>query len=269
MSERLTAIEANRLLYRELAGDYDRTEACLVDARQHERLRAALLEALAIVSSPPGVLDACGGSGNAAELLVREGVVPIVVDVSAEMLAHWQRKARGLGVEAEVHATPIEDFLTADTRTWDLIVFSSALHHLEDPAAVLRTAASRLTIGGAIVTIYDPTLADRTLRALRLVDWMGHLLLHRPAEFVRVIRRRLARHRRGVAGAVEPHIGRTAERHALAGIDDLALRDGLERVGLEVIVHDRLCDARLAAVRLLLRLLRRPSAFRLLVVRRG
>jgi 2-polyprenyl-3-methyl-5-hydroxy-6-metoxy-1,4-benzoquinol methylase len=267
MSEPLTAIEANRLLYRDLASDYDHTEACVVDARQHERLRAALLEALAIVPSPPRVLDACGGSGNASALLVAEGVVPTVVDVSAEMVARWEAKARDLGVEPETHTAPIEEFLAGDERLWELMVFSSALHHLEDPAQVLCAAADRLAPGGAIVTIYDPTLGDRTLRALRMADWLGDLLVRRPGEFVEVVRRRIARQRRAVAGSAEVHVGRTAERHALGGIDDRELRRRVERHGLEVVVHERLCEARLALVRLALRALRRPSSFRLLLRR--
>ncbi len=250
MSEPLTAIEANRLLYRDLASDYDATEACVIDARQHERLRAALREALAIVPRPPRVLDACGGSGNAAALLAAEGVVPTVVDVSAEMLDRWEVKARGLGLEPETHVAPIEEFLAGDERRWDLMVFSSALHHLEDPAAVLCAAGDRLAPGGAIVTIYDPTLGDRALRALRMADWLGDLLVRRPREFAEVVRRRIARQRRAASGPAEAHVGRTAERHALGGIDDLALRRRVEGHGLEVVVHERRCEARLAPVRL-------------------
>jgi SAM-dependent methyltransferase len=267
MTEPLSAIEANRLLYRDLAPSYDETEACVIDARQHARLVAALDEALAAAPADPRVLDACGGSGNVAALLARRGLAAAVVDVSAEMLARWEAKAQSLGIATEVHAAPIETFLDADDRAWDLIVFSSALHHLESPRAVLVAAAAQLAPGGVILTIYDPTRADRVLRAVRMVDWLGHLLLHRPREFAAVGRRTIARKRQDLGGDASAHVGRTAERHALAGIDDLALRRDLSAAGLEVLVHERLYEARLGVLRLLLRVMRRPSAFRLLLRR--
>jgi len=265
MEEPLTAIEANRRLFRKLASDYDRTELCVASARHQRRLRAALAEALAIVPQKPRVLDACGGSGNVAQSLARQGLVPTVVDVSPEMVAQWRSKCHELGVEADVHVAPIEEFLRTDERTWDLIVFSSALHHLDDPGAVLEAAAARLGPRGAILTIFDPTQADRTVRIMRLVDWLGYLLIDQPGEFLTVVRRRVAGQGRRVAAGVEPHVGRTAERYALSGIDDFALRRKLEDCHVTVLVHERFVDARLAMVRLLLRIVRRSSAFRLLV----
>jgi SAM-dependent methyltransferase len=265
----VTAAEANRLLYSDLAESYDRTEACVVDPRQQRRLLDALDEALAAVPEPKHVLDACGGSGNVAALLARRGLLPTVVDVSGEMLGRWEQKAASMGLAPETHVAAIEQFLAADARHWDLIAFSSALHHLEHPAAVLEIAASRLSAGGAIVTIYDPTAATPALRLLRMVDWLGHLLLHHPHEFVAVGRRWLRRRRELSAAADAPHIGRLAERHALGGIDDLELRRALEAAGLRIVVHERSYEARLWIVRAALRLLRNPSSFRFLAQRHG
>lgn len=260
----MTAAEANRLLYSELAQSYDRVESCVVNSRQRRRLRDALDEALNAVPRTSRVLDACGGSGNVSAILAGQGVVPTVVDVSREMLARWESRAESMGLHPETHVAPIEEFLRADGRRWDLIVFSSALHHLEDPDAVLVTAATCLAPGGAILTIYDPTLATRTLLVLRMVDWLGHLLLHRPREFVAVGQRWLARRRSGAPTNNAPHIGRLAERHALGGIDDLKLHRTLQNHHLNVVIHERSYEARLLVVRLLLRLSRRPSSFRFL-----
>jgi ubiquinone/menaquinone biosynthesis C-methylase UbiE len=267
MNETVTAAEANRLLYSDLAESYDRTEACVIDPRHRQRLVDAIEEALSVVHGPTQVLDACGGSGNVSAILSRHGVVPTVVDVSSEMLTRWERKAASMGLSPETHVAPIEQFLQGDDRRWDLIVFSSALHHLEQPAAVLATAASRLSAGGAIVTIYDPTSATRALHVLRMVDWIGHLLLHQPREFVAVGRRWLRRRRDVQADAGAPHIGRLAERHALGGIDDLDLRRTLEAAGLAIIVHERSHEARLWVVRAALWMLRTPSSFRFLAQR--
>lgn len=263
----VTAAEANRLLYSDLSESYDRTEACVVDPRHVRRLLEALDQALSVVPEATRVLDACGGSGNVSAILTGRGMAPVVVDVSSEMLARWAERAAGMGFSPETHVGAIEEFLRGDDRLWDLIVFSSALHHLEQPSAVLAIAASRLAAGGAIVTIYDPTLATRTLHALRMVDWIGHLLLHRPGEFVAVGRRWLRRRRDRATPSEAPHIGRLAERHALGGIDDFELRRTLQAQGLDIVVHERSHEARLVIVRALLRLLRRPSTFRFLAKR--
>jgi SAM-dependent methyltransferase len=209
------------------------------------------------------VLDACGGSGNVSGILARQGVLPTVVDVSPEMLARWESRAKSMGLVPETHAASIEEFVRGDDRRWDLIVFSSALHHLEEPDAVLATAAASLAPGGAILTIYDPTLATRTLHTLRMVDWLGHLLLRRPGKFKAVAKRRWERRRTNPDGE-PPHIGRLAERHALGGIDDLQLNRALQVQRLHIVVHERSYDARLLVVRALLRLLRGPSSFRFL-----
>lgn len=263
----VTAAEANRLLYSTLAESYDRTETCFVDPRQRRRLLEALDEVLSLVPDARRALDACGGSGNVSAILASRGVVPTLVDVSSEMLACWQDRALSMGLAPETHVGSIEEFLRADARRWDLIVFSSALHHLEEPDAVLAAAAARLDAGGAILTIYDPALATRTLRFLRMVDWLGHLLLHRPAELVAVGRRWVRRRRVGTAASAPPHIGRLAERHALGGIDDAKLRSTLQEHGLEIVVHERSYEARLLIVRIALRLVRCPSSFRFLAQR--
>lgn len=267
MDGHVTAAEANRLLYTDLAESYDRREACVVDPRHRRRLLEALDEALRVVSDAPEVLDACGGSGNVSAILSGSGIVPAVVDVSSEMLAQWISRAQGMGLAPETHVAPIESFLRDDRRCWDLIAFSSALHHLEHPAEVLALAATRLKEGGAILTIYDPTLATRMLRLLRMVDWIGYLLLHQPREFLIVGRRWFKRRRDRAARNDGSHIGRLAERHALGGIDDRALRGTLQDAGLDIVVHERCYEARLLIVRVLLRLLRRPSSFRFLAQR--
>lgn len=267
MSGTVTAAEANRLLYSDLAESYDRSEACVIDPRHRRRLLEALDEALRVVPQAAAVLDACGGSGNVSAGLSRNAIVPVVVDVSSEMIDQWVSRAQRMGLSPETHVAPIEEFLRRDDRCWDLIAFSSALHHLERPAEVLALAATRLKDGGAILSIYDPTLATRTLRLLRMVDWVGYLLLHQPREFLVVGRRWLRRRLNGTAASDGPHIGRLAERHALGGIDDLRLRRTFQSAGLDIIVHERCYEARLLPVRILLRLLHTPSSFRFLAQR--
>ncbi len=261
----LTAAEANAQFYAGHAELYDRTEPCLVDPQQRQRLERAIAHALTLLGDTPHVLDACGGSGNAGTVLLRHGVVPVVVDVSREMTTLWAQKAQRAGVTSEIHVATVESFLAADPRRWDLVTFCSALHHLEDPGAVLRAAAQRLAPGGLILTMFDPTRSEQLLRHARKADWLSELARTEPRHFVDLARGVAQRRARGENG--DASVGRIAERHAYSGIDDIALTAEFRERGLEVLIHDRYVDARTGALRDLLRAAGRPSHFHLLVRR--
>jgi len=102
----------------------------------------------------------------------------------------------------------------------------------------------------------------RTLRRLDFVTW---LLLTRPCGFVRLMAGWLRQAAPSARRA--DHVGRLAERHAYTGINDLELVRLAEHEGMEVLVHERYCDARLAVVRLILTRLNWPSSFDLLLRR--
>jgi SAM-dependent methyltransferase len=266
MEFELTTAEANRRFFRAIAEEYDRTEHCLVDPRQQESLKSALQAALERVPGNPRVLDACGGSGNVGLMLLDLGIEPVVVDISPEMVAIWKSKAHSLGYDPEVHISEISEFLGEDERTWDMITFSAALHHLGEYERVLSEAASSLAPGGIIFTMFDPTKVGWLGERLRKIDWIAAVMIQEPRRFLRLLVARLSR-------AMRPHdqdlyLGRMAERYAIEGIDDLVLRRRLEERGLEVCVHRRYYDARLSVIRWLFRLIRRPPAFHL-VVKRG
>jgi ubiquinone/menaquinone biosynthesis C-methylase UbiE len=259
----MTAAEANRRFYEHCASDYERTEGCVFGTVQQKRFLEALDRALTHIGPNPRALDACGGSGNAAAALSARGVVPVLVDVSPHMVDLWRIKAKRLGINAETHVRTIESFLAEDLRSWDLITFCSALHHLEDYDSVLDLATARLAEGGVIFMMFDSTQATRLTRVLRKIDWALHLLLTRPVEFARLARQALTR--RSPDEDPNAYVGRLAERHAYDGIDDLALRTRMESRGMRILVHDRYAEARLAPIRGLLRSIRRPSHFYLLV----
>lgn len=262
----MDASEANRLFYMDEAKAYDATEDCLRNSRQQGRLQTILTEALQHLPPDPQVLDACGGTGNVGVALHPRGILPVVVDVSPDMTALWRSKAESLGMEPEIHLETVESFLAADGRTWDLVTFASALHHLEDYTRVLLAAGDHLAPGGVIATVFDPTLATPRLRALRRIDFATWLLFRRPLHFGRLLAARLSRPRRRSSGHDE-HLGRLAERHAYAGIDDADLVRAADAHGLEVLVHRRHFDARIAAIRVGLRVVNSPSSFDLILRR--
>ncbi|RLM53612.1 methyltransferase domain-containing protein [Halobellus sp. Atlit-31R] len=90
------------------------------------------------------VLDVAGGTGRASRGLAREGIDPIVVDVSAGMLAR-ARAAGHAAVRGDAGDLPIA------TDSVDAAVIVDALHHLPDPAAALEEAARVIRPGGVFV----------------------------------------------------------------------------------------------------------------------
>lgn len=265
MSE-LTAPEANRLLYADHAAIYDETEHCIAKGRVRDLLDGILTRALAAADAErPLVLDACGGTGNVSELLGRRGITTTVADVSPEMLARWRAKAQRLGIETETREAEIEPFLRDDPRRWNLIVFSSALHHLDDYVAVARLAGSRLAPGGVLVSAFDPVpAADRWTLLLRRFDYLLSLALH-PGHLLAAIRRRRD-HDHGDHGE-HVNYGERAELHAMAGVSDEAIVAALREDGLEIVEHRRYAIPRYRVTRWLYDLARRPTTFNLIARR--
>jgi SAM-dependent methyltransferase len=204
-------------------------------------------------------LDAGGGTGNAASLLVEMGLRPVVLDVSPEMLARWKEKASSLGHDADVIAGDVATYLEQEPSEWDLIVFSSVLHHLDHPESVLRAAARRLAPGGVLVTVFDPIDAGRFGKALRRGDWMLYATIHDRSALAGALKARIEGQR--TSGRDGPHIGQLAERHALRGLRDLEVAETLREAGLEILKHDRFYEARYRWVVAAFRVLHRPSSF--------
>lgn len=263
----ISVAAANRLAYERIAQCYDATEECVIDPRLRRRLEQRLRLALSLLQSTgPSVLDACGGSGNASLMLLSMGIQPVTVDVSPDMLGLYAQKARTLGLAPTCVAGEIGDFLATHSRLWDLIVFSSALHHLDDYESVAELAFSRLAVGGVLLTVFDPTEVGRLGRATRRLDYMIHVVIRTPQALPRLLKER-ASPRRQPAADHQRNIGILAERHALTGVDDAAIAQRLRAAGGEIVRHERFYEGRFAVTRALFRATRQPSSFSLMVRR--
>lgn len=115
---------------------------------------------------PLCVVDVCGGAGKASFVVKKCDPLCEVslVDVSRKMLdlASLRAKQQGLEDLRIVHADAFSFFEGAGE--YDLIIFSSAIHHFKDPLKLLCTAAGKLSAEGIIITIADPTPLIRSKR---------------------------------------------------------------------------------------------------------
>jgi len=203
-----------------------------------------------------------------------------LADISQEQLDIFQRKDAADRPRAQVFCGEIASFLNDHRGRFDLIVFSSALHHLENYAAVLNLSLDALRPGGLVFTIYDPTGADGLKRSARLFLRLDYLLfkcLENAADLPAALARRF---RRIVTGAErqgfdqiqisDATVGVLAEYYATRGIDDLRLVENLRAAGFEIVWHKRRASGRYACTRRLVEwtgektefelLLRRPAA---------
>ena len=142
-----------------------------------DRVRDELFGAGFYLQALPGLLDPAWtvgdlgcGTGRVAEALAPFVARVVAVDGSDAMLAEARRRLAGRGNidlrRGELEALPVED------ASLDAAVLALVLHHLPEPARVLREVARVLQPGGRVLVI-DMLPHDRE----ELANRMGHVWL--------------------------------------------------------------------------------------------
>ena len=158
-------------------------------------------------------VDVGAGTGRLALAFARRGWNVTAVDCSREMLRvlgdRYQRLPSTRG-DLRLVVSAAEKFMAESDEQFDLIAFSSVLHHLPQGLQVLADAAKRLNEGGCLYVTQEPlppTVRRKTagMRALRLLDDLLRLpqLLHRAA-----VRLSVPRHEVADRGLVDYHVPR-------------------------------------------------------------
>ena len=277
-SEYQKVAEANRQFYAGAASLYEASETCVTDRRIQKRLEADLDQIITMFGRKPETiraLDACGGAGNVSLKLLNRGLDVTLADISPELLEIYRRKCADSGFAARNVCAEIGSFLSQTNQMFDLIVFSSALHHLENIERVLTLAFHRLQPEGLLYTVFDPTSRSQLHAATRLLlrlEYLTFKLLFQTRDLPAASLRRLSRLFSGVSAsrksdAVLSHAtaGMLAEFHVENGIDDLALEAELGAVGFEVVWHQRYADCRFDLTRRLIERTGDSTAFKLLL----
>ncbi len=272
--------EANRQYYADTAQAYDATETCVVSHQAQLMLEVDVDRIIGVLGKPSQTiraLDACAGSGNISLKLLKRGTDVTSADISPDLLKIFQEKCAANGFSPKIVCAEIGDFLARSEDVYDLIVFSSALHHLETIEPILSQAFVRLRPGGLLFTVFDPT-SWRDLSGLGRLILRGDYYFFKvsaqtsdlPAAIQRRLRRMRAKYRQGKddkhgLDLSKENLGVLAEYHVEQGIDDIHLVEELKQIGFEVIWHQREPNARYVVSRALLRLSNQVSSFKLLL----
>ncbi|NLW91610.1 MAG: class I SAM-dependent methyltransferase [Syntrophomonadaceae bacterium] len=200
---------------------------------EYEIIFKAVLDHLAAkLDRPVSAVDMCGGAGKAAFVL--KGCDPAcqatLVDCSDKMLDIARDRIQRQKIEGiDVVLGDAFSFLNQEKK-YDLIVFSSAVHHFKEPVKLLQTAAGCLTEQGLIVTIADPT----TLTKSRRYKFFEFMLSNSDIK-----KMKLKRMFKPKTDEIEDEDFDLAEYQTFTGINDVKLAGELKEVGLHPVVHLR------------------------------
>jgi 2-polyprenyl-3-methyl-5-hydroxy-6-metoxy-1,4-benzoquinol methylase len=252
-------IEANVDFYRQIGEKYDSYEPYLFDPALQQSLEDDLDKIGSYFTSlgrVPSCLECGGGTGNLTLKMCARGWAVTVVDVSAKMLDLLQEKLRVRNYSPTLIHGPIERFLETTCEPYDLVAFSSVLHHLYSYASVVKRVASRVRAGGLFYSNYDPIvprhrfwthlLASLDIAVAKSVLDPGDLLPGIGRRMRKIFMPRDAVFDRAVLSA-----GDVAEYHAWAGVDDGRILKMLQTSGFSVVEHRRFGIGRTNFVRFL------------------
>jgi ubiquinone/menaquinone biosynthesis C-methylase UbiE len=236
-------ISANVAFYREVASKYDQYESCTKEDF-YQRMLEEDLDQMRGQLDAGGVrcLDCGGGSGNLTLKLLKRGWHVTVVDVSPEMLEISRAKIQALGYVADFVNDSVEHFLSSCSQNYDVVTFSSVLHHLYSPQDVVKEVARRIRPGGFFYSNFDPAIPSSRLLATCFSNFdtiLAKILLDRqdliPGIFRRI--RKLTNALDTAHGRVVVSAGDLAEYHAKKGLDDGSLAETLRGLGFTVRVE--------------------------------
>jgi 2-polyprenyl-3-methyl-5-hydroxy-6-metoxy-1,4-benzoquinol methylase len=146
-------LEENVRVHRAEALFYERLHPEIFNWYEQRCLNRDLLTLRRQLPHGSRVLDVGCGTGNVTRKLAAFGYRVTALDISPEMLAILRGR---VSAEVELVASGVDAFLAATRQTYDLVCFSSVLHHLPDYRATLVQVAQRLNPGGFLYVTHEP-----------------------------------------------------------------------------------------------------------------
>src|ERR1700730_1796866 len=188
-------IGANVEFYRQFADKYESYEPYLFDKVLQKSLEDDLDKIgsyFGALGRAPSCLECGGGTGNLTLKMCARGWDVTVVDISEHMLDLLKEKALMRGYSPALVPSSIERYLEATDESFDLVAFSSVLHHLYSYPSVVWDAASHVRSGGLFYSNWDPTIPRNRFwaRAVESIDIAAAKFILDPGDFLPGIWRR-------------------------------------------------------------------------------
>lgn len=210
---------------------------------KHEQLRTFYMDLAARVVAeaaghrrPPRVLDLGAGEGTATLPFLEAGAEVTAVDVSERQLEVFRSRCGSHAERLSIRCGDVEEVIRASLQagtTYEVIVANSFLHHVPDPAGLIRSVVPLLAPHGILFSFQDP-LRYRSLGAFtRTVAGLAYFCWRVPKGDVVGGAMRRARRMMGVYRDDCPQDN--AEYHVVrSGVDHEALEKLLTEAGLSV-----------------------------------
>ncbi|MBO8159865.1 class I SAM-dependent methyltransferase [Thermosyntropha sp.] len=229
-------LEANKLKYgnEAIVQFYEDFEESKYSYREYDVVFSAVVDMLMPhLSGSLRAVDICGGAGKGAFTIKKccPKAEITLVDLSEKMLGVARKRAAKEGFnDIKMVLSDAYTFLNGN-KEYDIIIFSSAVHHFKDPVKLLETAARSLSPRGVIITIADPNRLKST-RRYKFFEFLATDKTNKKTIIKNLLKN-------GFKGKDKPDIFDVAEYQAYYGIDDLKLRKDLEESGLNALAHIR------------------------------
>tara|TARA_Y100001968_G_scaffold253344_1_gene238996 strand:+ start:2426 stop:3277 length:852 start_codon:yes stop_codon:yes gene_type:complete len=233
-------INANKQVYSKIARTY---EDVVFTTDANSRLFLAISDCIKYLRKTKKdllALDACGGSGQAAFIINELGCSAHLVDLSSEMIKNSMKHFKKNNIKIKTINSEINQFLKKNEIKYDLIVFSSALHHLRHPDKILISAMKNLSEGGLLLTISDPTqnIQKKSFKILSIVDRAINHFIKNPMTLFKITSNKISI-LFGLKKIKPLNQGWLSEFHSRYGIDDDNLISTLRENGNYVLKHKR------------------------------
>lgn len=223
---------ANIEVHRQEAGAYDRIHSEIFNAYEQQRFWSDVRFIRDLIGKPcPTVLDIGCGTGNLALKFAQLGFYVLGIDVSIEMLQMLRAKNSSI----PLICTDVEHFFSMSGEQYEVISFSSVLHHLANYMVVLELSLEHLSSNGVIYITHEPLLGGN-----RVPNWQKPI-----ARISRPLRRRWF----SLRGMEIPTIDYSlSDIHLPTGLNDSEIVSLLEDYSCQVVKKERYVSTRLGIV---------------------
>ena len=150
--------KANKELHGIEARYYDILHSEIWNFYEHSKTRRDLRKIAGIIEKETlDVLDVGAGTGNLTLKFLAGGNTVTALDICREMLNVLSEKIpTNFNDNIELVCEDVDEFLLKTTQKYDVISFSSVLHHLPNYLYTLNLASSQLVGGGVIYITHEP-----------------------------------------------------------------------------------------------------------------